>query len=526
MDILITPDIFEWAIGNLTKAIVKNQKHRFNFHHVSIHPRGVITDTMKVEDLMKEGVEFDLWHAQYFNSSEQAMQFLPALEEIPTMLTVHNHYQMDKPDWKKYDTVAIATKYGVDKLKERHDRIFHIPYGVDLNRYTYIDELTKDKNIGYVGRVVAHKNLARITLAAKKLGYRVVGTGYVDKPVYWETVDKDVLDFMGGIGRNTMTPARRKDSLYEKMMCFVMYSTEEKETGTLPLFEAMARGVPVLATAQGSARDIIEDGENGIIFNEDNFEEKLKEVMENEELREKLRKNARKTVIKYTEERYARNFAKAYFKTLYPKEKLVSVIVPTHNRPELLLETLLSIDLQDYGAKEIIVVDDNSDDDAKTREVAKQAKKKLKTPVVYLNTRRDGYNLAMARNIGAVEALGEILIFLDDRLKLKDGAIKKVVESADQGKWCWGAKEVKGKKSTKRNFVENFSWVYKKDYWGMGGCNERMVYYGGMSQDLRHRGNRYGMKFEYVDGAVAVEQKKSSKKEVWKAKHLLEKMYD
>jgi len=49
------------------------------------------------------------------------------------------------------------------------------------------------------------------------------------------------------------------------MTVFVMYSTGEKESGTLPLLHAMARGVPVMATHQGMARDIIKDGENGII---------------------------------------------------------------------------------------------------------------------------------------------------------------------------------------------------------------------------------------------------------------------
>jgi len=529
MNILITPDVHEWAIGNLVKAIVRNNP-RFNFFNVAVHPRGVAQGMIEIKNLMSNGIKFDLWHPQYWHSANQLMDLMPELKEIPKILTHHNHYQLDESDWKEYDMLAIATTWGFEKLALKHPNVVKIPMGIDLDRYTFIEDYPpKEPAVGYIGRVVPHKNLDRICKISKELGYKVIGSGYIDKPDYWETVPKDNLEFHGGFGRQGMMPMNFKDEIYRRMTVFVMYSTGEKETGTIPLLEAMARGVPVLATAQGMARDLIEDGKNGIIFNESNFKEKLKMIMEDEKLRMKIRENAWNTIKNYSDKKMARNFARAYYQLLYPNNRLISVIIPTFNRRKNIIKILLSIERQDYPAKEIIVCDDGSDDN--TEIAVKEAKKQFRTPILYLKTgEKLEYGLAKARNIGAIEALGEILVFLDDRLALEDGALSNIAKYTFPNTWHWGGKISKGKLSTKKSFVENFSWILRNDFIKAGMFCERISIYGGLSQETRERFGKQGFDFKYIPEAKAKEIESSGrykrKSDIWKAKFLLHKMYE
>lgn len=525
MNILITPDAPEWALANLSESIVKHNE-RFNFFTVYVHPRSVPEGMVQVREILKKH-QIDVWHAQYWNSALQLLAICPELKNIPKILSHHNHYQLDEGDWSVFNKVIVPTNWAKDKLRKKYKNVDVIPYGIDLHRYSFIEDYPpKEPMVGYVGRVVPWKNLDRVCTAAKNLGYRVLGTGYIDKPDYWQSFNHDNLEYHGGVGRYEITPANIKDELYKRMTVFVAYSTGEKETGTLPLLEAMARGVPVLATAQGMARDIIEDGENGIIFDETNFEEKLKMLMEDEDMRMRLRTNALRRIRSYSEESFAWEYGKKYYEVAHDEKKVVSVVIPTYNRAESLIDIVLSIDNQDYPAKEIIVVDDGSND--ATQQVLQELRHKIATPMVIRKLEKNGYGLARARNIGAIEAMGDILLFLDDRFKLQEGVLERVIESAQMNTWCFGKKQTGDAISAKAGFVENFSWILRADFFRCGGFNERMEFYGGMSQEIRERFRRLGFVFKQIDALATcfVDSPRIKKTdEVWRSKFLLHKMY-
>jgi len=525
MRILITPDILSWAIGNLTNDIIRHNP-RFNWVKIPVHPRAVTEHLFNIKlELKNQGIDF--WHAQYWNSAVQLMKYEPKLKQIPKLLSHHNHYALEKEDWRVFNGLHIATHWGQEVLKRKHEFVYYVPYGVDLDRFSFMDNYPPQKPaIGYVGRVVPWKNLDKICAAAKKLGYRVFGSGYVDDPKYWETIDKSNLTYYGGVGRGTMAAANVKDDLYAQMTVFVGYYTGEKETGTLPLLEAMARGVPVMVTSQGMARDIIEDGKNGIIFTPDNFEEKLQQLINDKDLRESLRQTAWKTIKNYPTERFARETARMYYDIIWNHQPVISVIIPTFNRWEQLMQTIVSIDNQEYPAKEIIVCDDGSTDN--TRAAVEEIKKKIFTPIMYVNTYdTEHYGLAKARNMGVMEALGSILLFLDDRFTLQSGALEQIAQCPDN-KWMWGRKMSKGIASTKRAFIENFSWIKKRDFVNGGMFNERMNVYGGLSQITREQYDKK-VQFLYDDAPGAIEQiratRENKKREIWRAKEIIRKLY-
>lgn len=83
----------------------------------------------------------------------------------------------------------------------------------------------------------------------------------------------------------------------------------------------------------------------------------------------------------------------------------ISVVIPTHNRANLILQALNSLLIQTFRAFETIVVDDGSTDD--TRSVVAQHP----LPVRYLYTQHAG--VAVARNVGMRAANGRFIAYLD-----------------------------------------------------------------------------------------------------------------
>ena len=84
---------------------------------------------------------------------------------------------------------------------------------------------------------------------------------------------------------------------------------------------------------------------------------------------------------------------------------LVSVVIPTHNRREFLLEALRSVFAQTFSNYEILVVDDGSTDQTE------EAVKSLAKPISYVFKAHGG--AASARNCGIQGAAGRYVAFLD-----------------------------------------------------------------------------------------------------------------
>lgn len=89
----------------------------------------------------------------------------------------------------------------------------------------------------------------------------------------------------------------------------------------------------------------------------------------------------------------------------------ISLVIPTHNRHRKVLDTLRSLYKQNVSAEscEIIVVDDGS-----SRAVSLPQDCALPTRLIRL----EGVGRSLARNTGAREARGELLIFLDDDMQV------------------------------------------------------------------------------------------------------------
>jgi glycosyltransferase involved in cell wall biosynthesis len=104
---------------------------------------------------------------------------------------------------------------------------------------------------------------------------------------------------------------------------FVLSSLSEGFPVTI--LEAMACGLPVVATRVGGIPDIIEDGANGYLVdtkNQEQIAEVLLKLLQNETLREEMSDNNRKEAEKYSWNTVAATLEGVYQKSLRTSEQL------------------------------------------------------------------------------------------------------------------------------------------------------------------------------------------------------------
>jgi glycosyltransferase involved in cell wall biosynthesis len=88
-------------------------------------------------------------------------------------------------------------------------------------------------------------------------------------------------------------------------------------------------------------------------------------------------------------------------------DPLVSVILPTRDRADLLRRAIGSVLAQSYPRWELVVVDDGSEDDT-PRFLASLTERRVRS------LRTEGVGVGAARNRGLEAAAGEIIVYLDD----------------------------------------------------------------------------------------------------------------
>lgn len=91
-------------------------------------------------------------------------------------------------------------------------------------------------------------------------------------------------------------------------------------------------------------------------------------------------------------------------------KELVSIIIPVHNRADLICETLSSIRGQTYPYIEVIVVDDHSIDN--TVDMVRKFGFTNRMSICVIES--EGYGACAARNTGLKESHGEFVQFFDD----------------------------------------------------------------------------------------------------------------
>lgn len=504
MKILEVVDVSYWAIGKLAKAI-KDKNPHLDMRIIEIPPKELRQNYEAFVGMFEETIKQfnpDIIHFHYWDVAN-TLSKLPVCKNRKTILTHHNQKNLLTHKWEDISQLVVHTQKAKDILSEAgYWNVEVIQHGIDIEKFKFREKQEGDEKrefkIGYVGRIVPWKGLVEILQVAKEFDKKVILMGRIDKPDYWQKC----MDYRDQMDIRFDTPNEKQIGVYHEMSVYIGNSDDNIEEGTLPLLEAMACGIPVITTPSGEAKDIIKDGENGILVEFNNYESLKKGFERFLKMTPKeintMRENAWNTVKNMSEEVMARRYERLYYRVLFGKD-LVSVIIPTHNRKETITKIIDAYAAQSYAPIEIVIVDDNSNDG--TKEEIFEHCKKYSVPVKYFNTFFEGYGLAMARNIGIFESAGHYLIISDDRMMPERVAVEAFIERLkalkDKGV-VWGDKG-----AGKRDFIENFFAIRKSDLVNAGMFNERIDKYGGQSQEIRERFRKLGYNLQFEPSAKA-----------------------
>ena len=134
---------------------------------------------------------------------------------------------------------------------------------------------------------------------------------------------------------------------------------------------------------------------------------------------------------------------------------IISVVIPSHNSSSTLRECLSAVFASDYRRFEVLVVDDASEDGSD--EIAKSYPVNL--------TRLPGnMGAAYARNQGIDKAKGEIVLFLDSDIIIRDDSLSRVMEDFNTNPQVDGVAGIYSKATRYRGFFSRYKhsvWRYR-----------------------------------------------------------------
>lgn len=194
-------------------------------------------------------------------------------------------------------------------------RIFLAPMMVDNSKYERTGaDCRRNGDVfrfGYVGRLVAHKQVDKVIAALRKLN---IQWSRAELMVIGDGEERPALDAASAGLHVTFTGAlfgKEKVKALHSLDCLVLYSAYEP--WGLVVNEALASGVPVIVSDKvGARKDLVEGDEpTGLVAKWDDVNdlaEKMKLMIEDVDARVSMSRNAVKRMRGWNYDLYARNF--------------------------------------------------------------------------------------------------------------------------------------------------------------------------------------------------------------------------
>jgi glycosyltransferase involved in cell wall biosynthesis len=506
LKILAVVDKAGTAIDRLAQS-VKPYHSNLDYQVIAVHPKR----PDNLAEFQQLAQEADIIHFEYFRTAMMLLNTFPWLKDKKKILSHYNPYSINEGNWDEFDFVTAPNQ----TIRKDLVKIMHNPAeGLEMipivtNPYFWqfnFDWKPTKKVLMVANRIEAKKGILEVAIACGELGLTFVLVGAVSDREYLHSIlQTGRVEFHEQISDEALR------DLYYSSVVHVCNSQDNFESGTMPILEAMQCGTPVLTRIVGHVPDLY-DGENLTILEGQpsdvvGIRETLSDMLSDPKGLETKRQKAWNTARNYNPERRAYAYQRLYRRCL--EGESVSVIVPVYDRPEVIRACLNAIAEQDYPNVELIVVDDNG---TSNQQLVNDFARTVSLPVRYLATNSDGYGLAKARNMGIIEATGDILVFCDQRQVMDRAAVRQFVKQLTPQTWLFGDKG-----ANKTTFVENFSCVARTEIINAGMFNERCDTYGALSQEIRSRTRAQGFRHIFVPEAKAKPMGKSANRNRKKA---------
>lgn len=200
--------------------------------------------------------------------------------------------------YKKNVNIYITpTKFLRRKLIEfgyEKEKVIFIPHFIlpdSDNRVT-----SKKKFVLFFGRLDEHKGVTLLLEAASNLpeiDFKIAGQGPKENDYKKKASSMDLknIEFLGFLSKEKMFSAIAESY-------FVVVPSIWNEVFGLSILEAFSKGKAVVASKAGGIPEIVQDGENGLLFKPGNIEEfvdKIQKLWRSPKLLNRLSQNAKKT---------------------------------------------------------------------------------------------------------------------------------------------------------------------------------------------------------------------------------------
>ena len=289
---------------------------------------GSITDELIEERLKRDLLTFR-YRARIFAFRDGFFKTVFNKKQIKLFYDRHLKYRKNKNLH-----LLCASAYGpkdFNSLGLYVGKTYRWGYFLKTNYYDIdklIEEKEKNKKIQiiWVARFIKFKHPEFVLKLAKNLkmqGYnfniQMLGTGKLEEKIKKEIIEQDLQEEVEVVGQ--VQSDHVKDYM-EKANIFIGTSDAKEAWGAV-INEAMNAGCAIVANEKmGSVPFLIGNNDRGFMYKDYNdFEQKVKKLVEDKELRDKFSKNAYKYITeKWTESIAAENLIKLFEAVLEGKE--------------------------------------------------------------------------------------------------------------------------------------------------------------------------------------------------------------
>ncbi len=305
-------------------------KHDINFSRSPYSPR-VLTSLLQMEKLLRE-VHFSLVHVHTPVAAFVTRLACQRTNTHPVLYTAHGfhfykgaplknwllYYNMEKLAARWTDGLITINKQDYEVAKKfrlrKNGRVFYVP-GVGVNvdttqrRAAAVDRSMRRRELGIddkstviitVGELNANKNHTQVLRALSKLRktnfhYLIVGTGEDElklKKMVKELSLQNKVSFLGF----------RKDIPELLTVSDVFILTSRREGLPKAILEAMAVGLPIIATNVRGNRDLVLNGKNGLLVSLDDVDQTataIEQLMGSKDLRNAMGEKSKELVGQY-----------------------------------------------------------------------------------------------------------------------------------------------------------------------------------------------------------------------------------
>jgi len=217
--------------------------------------------------------------------------------------------------YHNYVTLFIAlTEFSKKRLIDagiKKDQIFNIPHSIEIPHLE--TDPAQGEYVAFVGRISKEKGVTTLLSAAKMTGLPFRIAGDISQMLEIKKQLKNNIKWVGLLDSNQL-------DLFYRNARFLVVPSLWYETFGFVVVEAMARGIPVIASNIGGLPYIVDDGVTGFLFEPGNSFELSKKIMQlwnNKKLcKEMGRKSREKALREYNINVFADRLLYVYKKAL------------------------------------------------------------------------------------------------------------------------------------------------------------------------------------------------------------------